>query len=654
MNNALLIQQASGPHTFLLDLTVKDHSNYCRKHAFDYWPIYGSALTAEDAGRHAFWSKVALLRKAVDAGYEYIVWLDSDCYIADDTRDLRDACPDDGIGLVWHGKPTWPESPDCYDHFNCGAVYIGNGRNAWRLLEKWWKAPDDGHFWHDQHAFNRHAIRNFEIAYLRPAPVTMLGYEWNAVPFVEFACERPVVAAWHGYLTDIVGRLEAMQAFIQQNKMRVLIEGCSLPEACQKADYCVSVGNLDGAVLFFERARELGAEGVDFLREFANCQIQRRSWADAVPLLREALEIEPENGLLWRMLSGCYDFLGEHEENGRALFSALHYSENAPGVMLNQAFWNLRGGFWREGFEGLKWDFVQGGRKLRHPSPEWDGIDSVKTLWVWAEQGLGDTLMLARFVCDALPVMVYECYLDIGKIVLEVQPPLVTLLRAQNWPNLEVVEQTADKSIPWEFSDHIGMFTLPYALGVTPKTLSGETYLKAPDLPHWCERMAGDGFKVGFSWAGSQGHGNNVNRNLTAGFFEELVETPGTRWYSLQRDIVIPQEAKDGAPEVTWLGDEFADMADTAAALANLDLVITCDSAIAHLAGAMGIPCWTLLSKSSDWRWLLEREDTPWYPSMRLFRQVTLGDWEPVAAKVAAELERLAESGSALETLLHG
>lgn len=642
MRDALLIQQADGEHVHLLNLTIRDHADYCARHGFDYWPVYGSALTGKDSDRHAFWNKVALLRKAAADGYQYIVWLDSDCWIEDPETDLRDACRPDRIGMVWHGKKYWPEGPECYDHYNCGAIYIGNGREVQRLLKLWWNSPDDNHPWHDQHAYNKHALDEYERLCKRPSPSFCLRYEWNAVPFEPFTCSYAVVAAWHGYHRDLSLRHEAMEEYIRAAKLRRMVEACDVAEACQKAQYCASVGNLDGAVQFYARAAELGATGVDFLRDYANCQIQRRQWAAAVPLLQEALGIE-ESGLLWRMLSGCYDFLGDHDRNGAAIARSLALAPNAPAAMLNKAFHDLRAGKWSDGFDGLQWDFVQGGRKMRHPSAEWNRECDMR-LFVWAEQGLGDTLMLFRFLRPLMGGF------HMKSVVAEVQPALVSLLAGQI-SGVEVVAQTEDRSVPWEFDAHIGMFSLPRHMVLDPSDLSWpkfqSPYIVAPPdrVAQWAAKVNGPGLRVGFSWAGSEGHGNNVNRNATAGLFDAIIETPGTSWYCLQRGIEIPQEVRDDTPQVAFIGDEPQDMADVAGILANLDLVITIDSAIAHLAGAMGVPCMVLLSKSSDWRWLTEREDTVWYDSVRLFRQKTLGDWPEVMARVEVALKERMSNG---------
>lgn len=638
MNDAVLIQQASGSHTYLLNLIVKDHAQYCLNHDFDYWPIYGSALTGKDRDRHAFWNKVALLRNAVEAGYKYIVWLDSDCYIADSCRDLREACPEDGFGLTWHAKPEWPESKDCYDHFNCGAVYFSNGTEAQRLLNLWWKASDDGHFWHDQHAFNKNALENYRKVWRKEPPVYAIGCEWNSVPFEEFRHPDPIVAAWHGCQVDISLRMDAMREFIEENKLRRMVDGCDAEEACQKAEFCMQTGQPEKAELFFAKAASLGVETVDFLREYGGCLALLKRWGEEVPLLRRALEKEPQNGLLWRMLGSCYDYLGEHELNREALFYADLWSPDAPAVMLNKAFFDLREGNWQRGFEGLRWDFLYGNRVLRYPYMEWNRLKPCKTLFVWYEQGIGDTLMLFRYVQE----LIYE---GMEKIILEVQPALVPLLKEVH-SRIEVIPQPFDKAIPFTFDAHVGMFSLPGLFNASPGTTDGKAYLSAPadKVEKWAEVIKGEGLKVGFSWAGSQGHANNVNRNMEAVLFDEIVKTPGTEWFSLQHGIEVPNEVMVDTPEVLFIGHAAQDMADVAGMLANLDLVITVDSAIAHLAGAMGIPCWTLISKSSDWRWLLNRDDTVWYESMRLFRQTTLGEWEPVMERVQEALNGLLES----------
>ena len=141
--------------------------------------------------------------------------------------------------------------------------------------------------------------------------------------------------------------------------------------------------------------------------------------------------------------------------------------------------------------------------------------------------------------------------------------------------------------------------------------------------------------RIGIVWAGNPNHKNDRRRSIDPLLLAPLAQIPGARWFSLQKDS---SPAKD-AGFASHLGAELADFADTAAAIENLDLVISVDTAVAHLAGALGKPTWTLLPFAPDWRWLLDRDDSPWYPTMRLFRQPEPGDWTAVISAVAAALK---------------
>jgi len=642
-SDTLLIQQATGPHVHLLNLVLPEHAAYCQRWDIDYWPVIGSALAGRDKDRHSFWNKVALIRRGMDAGYSNVVWLDSDCYVADPEIDIREACEPNTVGMVRHEKPEWPEHKDCYSHFNAGAIYCGAGPDSKRLIEMWWKSPDDGHFWHDQHALNRHAIPGYEKLTRKDAPLRTLGYEWNAVPIEPFDHPKPIVRAWHGWHSDMSVRIDAMTAFIAENKLRIMLERCSDAEACQKADFCLGTGQFDKAVRFFKRAEELGVSGSDFYGEFGRAHSKAHQWREAAEKYRKALDDTPDKAALWAALASCCDFLGEHEQNGEALKKAESLAPGWPHVMHNKTLWQLRDGQWSEGFDGFKWQYLINERVARVPGPEWN-FELAPRLFVWAEQGLGDTIMLSRFVRDIDETLV-------GKVIFEVQPPLAELFAAQCWPRVEVVPKIEQTGVPYKFDAHIGTFTLLNRFQPKPDDDSQQPYLKVPAerVEKWAARMAtadtrcNDApcpLRIGFSWAGSQAHGNNANRNLTPNYFNGLFPTTETAWYCLQRDLVISEDDKDDTPQVkAWIGDEFEDMADTAGALANLDLVITVDSAIAHLCGAMGTPCWTLVSKSSDWRWLVDREDTPWYSNMRLFRQRELGNWSEVIGRVQDALK---------------
>ena len=629
-SNAVLIQQASGVHSNLLNLTSKDHSEYCAKHNIDYWCIFGDTLAKED---HPFWNKVELALKALDEGYEYIIWLDADTYIADDTYDLRDACPQNGIGVVWHGKEEWPEHEDCYDHFNTGVFYLNACSLVKRFLTEWRETPDDGHFWGDQHSFNKVAK-----GILRSV-IHTVDYKFNSVPFEQFRSDAPVVAAWHGYQRNIFLRMDAMQEFITEVKLRKYIAYCDRQTAGENAIKYREAGQFDLALRFFERAAELGEDSEFFYRELASLFIKKKDHVTASNILVHLVKMNPEEGEYWRMLSGCADFLGENEAGDRALKRAEKLLPNSPEVITNRAFWNLRNGYWATGFRQLKFDFMTGNRKIRFPEDSCyvDGDDANTRIFIWAEQGLGDTIMFSRFL---------KSFPADSNLICEVQPPLLSLM-SHNFPGIRFVPQNPYRSINFSFGYHCGMFSLPDMFQATPEgvqeNIKADIKCNPEKSEEWKQKIKLDPFKIniGFSWAGSPGHAGNHNRNTEAGYFDDLVEIPNTNWICLQRDIEIPQEVVDNTPEVQFIGHLPEDMDDVAGIIDNLDIIITVDSAIAHLAGAMGKKCIVLLSKASDWRWLLDRNDTVWYDNVRLVRQKELGNWQEVFDQVPALIEEL-------------
>ena len=196
-----------------------------------------------------------------------------------------------------------------------------------------------------------------------------------------------------------------------------------------------------------------------------------------------------------------------------------------------------------------------------------------------------------------------------------------------------------------EFDLHCPLLSLPFVFGTTLETIPNSVpYLRPPAdaLPAWQERLSDCGYvKVGLVWSGNPRNGLNPSRSLALPMLEPLWSLAGVRWFSLQVD----ERAADVAdfPTITDLSPFLVDFAETAAAMWHLDLVITVETATAHLAGALGRPVWVPLSFVPAWRWLLDREDSPWYPTMRLFRQTSPGDWTGVVDAIAAALVQKVE-----------
>ncbi|HTB03633.1 MAG TPA: tetratricopeptide repeat protein [Bradyrhizobium sp.] len=262
---------------------------------------------------------------------------------------------------------------------------------------------------------------------------------------------------------------------------------------------------------------------------------------------------------------------------------------------------------------------------------EWSGEDIAgKRLLLHAEQGFGDTIQFARYAAQAASRG--------ADVVLEVQPSLAPLLSGLF--GIEVVAAGRDP-LP-AFDLHCPLLSLPRLHATTPATIPGGVpYIVAPAdrIAAWAPRLPAEGLRVGLAWSG---HPNNVRdheRSIPFARLASLIGIPGTRFVSLQKDI----RAADAGDfrrcgDVIELGDRLRDFADTAAVIAQLDLVITVDTAVAHLAGAMGKPVWVLLPRIPDFRWLLDRPTSPWYPSARLFRKGRADSWDAVVAGVATEL----------------
>ena len=251
---------------------------------------------------------------------------------------------------------------------------------------------------------------------------------------------------------------------------------------------------------------------------------------------------------------------------------------------------------------------------------------------LYAEQGLGDTMQFVRYV----PLVAARG----GEVVLEVQPALHDLLARTDGAS-RVIRR--GEALP-EFSWQCPLMSLPLALGTELETIPARVPYIVPDAARvetWRRRLPGNTRRIVLAWAGNPSHPRDRLRSIALEQLVPLWNVTGTSFYSLQFGSGAEQ-MKRLPPDVQLvdLGDELRDFANVAAIVANLDLVISIDSAVAHLAGALGKPVWILLNKGCDWRWFLERGDSPWYPTARLFRQTTSGEWQEVVKRIEIELRQ--------------
>jgi hypothetical protein len=284
---------------------------------------------------------------------------------------------------------------------------------------------------------------------------------------------------------------------------------------------------------------------------------------------------------------------------------------------------------------GKSADFRVG--KPKFDQPEWNGDDlGGRTLLVAAEQGFGDNLQFARY----LPLLRWRY--PQARILYRCQRALFLLIGVSAAALAWDVKVLPDAVEPPPFDTYISLMSLPLRMGTTLENIpSSVPYLVAPPqlIEKWAARFASlKGKRVGLVWSGSETYGQKF-RAVSLKQLEPLLKVGGIHWVSLQKGPGASQIAKEGLDSlIADVMDEAEDFVDTAAIIVHLDLVISVDTAVLHLAGAMGKPAWLLNRFDTDWRWLLDREDSPWYPTLRIFRQTSLGDWDSVVSSVAEAL----------------
>jgi hypothetical protein len=305
-----------------------------------------------------------------------------------------------------------------------------------------------------------------------------------------------------------------------------------------------------------------------------------------------------------------------------------------------EAHWNaalirLRRGDFATGWRDYEWRWRKAdwaGRRRSFSAPLWRGDEPIagKTMLLHAEQGLGDTIQFVRYaprVAERGTTVVLEC-----------APQLKGLL--QGLDGIAHVIATGEALPPFDL--HCPLLSLPLAFRTELATVpSAVPYIRPPaeGAAKWRGRLPSNGRPcVGLCWAGSNAHLNDRNRSIALDRFAKIFTVGGVDFVSLQKDASAADAAILSAHNVALPAVQFADFADTAAVVGMLDLVISVDTSVAHLAGAMGKPVALLLPFSPDWRWMLDRADSPWYPTMRLFRQATLGAWDGVIARVCDAL----------------
>ncbi len=429
-----------------------------------------------------------------------------------------------------------------------------------------------------------------------------------------------------------------------------------------------ALGRQEEALAQFERVLAVNDRHINALNNRAETLARLKRDEEALAAYRRVLEVQPDHLGALNECGGLNMRLGRPEaalaSYERALGIApaveLHVNKGTALRALNrddealasfaaalalrpdcaEARWNaslvrLRRGDFAAGWRDYEWRWRKAdwtGRERNFSVPVWRGEGAIagKTVLLHAEQGFGDTIQFVRYA----PLVAARG----ATVVLECQPQLKSLLEGLDGVARVIA---AGEMLP-PFDLHCPLLSLPLAFGTEFATIpSGVPYIRphAEPVAKWRDRSPSNGRpRVGLCWAGSGAHLNDSNRSIPFDRFGKILTVAGADFVSLQKQVTAAESALLSAHNVAQPAAQFEDFADTAAVIATLDLVISVDTSVAHLAGAMGKPVALLLPFSPDFRWLLDRVDSPWYPTARLFRQPALGAWDVVLARVRHEL----------------
>ena len=434
----------------------------------------------------------------------------------------------------------------------------------------------------------------------------MTAYERALASYDEAIALKPDYAEAHysrgGVLMELKRPEEALASFDRALAIRP-----DYPEAlCNRGNTLKELDRLDKALEAYDMALAARPDFVDALNNRGNTLGALGRFAEARASYDRAVELAPDNGELRFNRAYLLLLLGRLDEGWRE-----HEGRRKKTTWVNRGF----------------------------DCPEWAGEDiSSKRLLLYAEQGMGDTIQFARFASVVAGLG--------AEVILEVQPRLAGLLQGLDCA-AEVVRR--GEKLP-EFDRHLPLMSVPFALRCSSDHIPGKVpYLSADPVrvERWGRRLTNRGFRVGIAWQGNAAAPVDKGRSFSLRTLAPLGRIPGARLISLQKGAGAEQLGDLPAGMVVEnLGADFDAgrdaFLDTAAVMMSLDLIITSDTAVAHIAGALGRPVWIVLKHVPDWRWMTEREDTPWYPTARLFRQSREGDWDEVMTRVASELAPLA------------
>ena len=438
---------------------------------------------------------------------------------------------------------------------------------------------------------------------------------------------------------NVLWALNRQEEALQSYEKALAVNPDDLSALIDRGTALLNLRRGEESLACFDRALRVKADDPYLVFKRGSALIACDRYEEALDCFDQAFSIVPGDADVLDDRGNALAALQRHAEAIASYDQALTITPESASVHWNRALALLRAGDFEQGWKEYEWRWkVDAPWSVPREFPKeslWLGEQRIegKTVLLYAEQGFGDTIQFARYV---------SLVAGLGaRIILEVQPELKTLL--SDFKGVDVVIAKGEELPQFDF--HCPLLSLPLAFGTRLETIPAATpYLHASSeaAKEWDTRLEGHGAKgrprIGLVWSGRQTHSNDHNRSIALRALLPLLDAEAT-FVSLQKDIrpedvMVLKERSD----IPNLGDSLESFSDAAALVSNLDLVISVDTSVAHLAGALARPVFVLLPFVPDSRWLLDRDDSPWYPTARLFRQPKVGDWQSVVRRVANEI----------------
>lgn len=619
-----------GEHAVMESITHARHARYAQRHDYSFLPMTEAVMSTTTG-------KLAAIAQVFDAMSDgaTVVWLDTDAIIADMDYDFREVLPEWAwLGLTVH-PITWSRDPF---HIQCGVMYwrvTPQSRDFLKRIRTMQRAdaPND-----DQSPVNWSLMEKRDLQ----SGFCLLGHEFNAnvhTGWVGMHDVTPKVAAFHG-CPDRVERLLRYTAELEGAPItpaQINPATLDIRDRLNKAYVADAAGDTKEAEWHYRVILEHDPDQHEVARHYAAFLCKHGRRLDAVPILKYSLSKLTEDTGMLILLATCYFELGMHYEAGK-----LYDRTVATGNANETAFYRWCHGWYqlimgnlKEGWEGFSWGYYCNTRRMRHPSPEWDGsyLGADKRLYLTVEMGYGDEIVFDRFVKAAKEVsgawVIMECY-----------EPLVPLLLPKTAAD-EVVVADRDRTFRCGFDVWCNMGTLPRVLGVdslTELSKYSAPHLRDDSLPGAPEDEI---LRVGLSWRGSKIHLMDSMRSIAFAQFGAILKVDGVQFVSLQFQA---QPSEFVSADAVGLNIETPDVSTAdklAAAIESCHVIISVDTFVANLAAAMGKNVWVMAFPQSDFRWgHPDSAKSPWYPSATVYRYHNyLGEWNSMTFAIANDLK---------------